>query len=390
MRNTFIILFLILTSLKIECQNTDITLNGCLGSIINETKSIDFSESSNDVNFRMHSFGNIIDIWKNGNEVGGEVTHYTSKLGKTEKIIFSKKNLDSFIVTELFSVIYSSDILNIKSDKEVEGWVLGYDGTTYTIEYSDQSDHWCKTYWSPQIQRDISEAIIVTDFVEGVSKILRLRESAAKFKEQLPPHGCYSNGNMMVVCYQTNSYKLGYSGTTRLPIGYSIALNLGYVGSLKTNIGLTVLHQMDTHGYYDFSASLNKKNIFIRNRKHFNDFVAYSYRQREYKNIGDELKFQNHYIHYGLNFKSTTIGVGIDILKNERSKIGGTILFNQYIPKAKFSILTTSSILKDQFDYKIGVSKDLNIKFARGVNLGLYYEQYKKHGSLGWMISSFF
>src|SRR5690606_31482374 len=116
------------------------------------------------------------------------------------------------------------------------------DWITYIIEHADKDVYWYKNYWTPSAQRNLREALLLEDFVNGFSDTLALYEAYNKFKEMLPRNGCYNDGGMGVICYAGNSSELGYYGSTRLPIGYQVSLQLSNIRRLQTNLGASASH----------------------------------------------------------------------------------------------------------------------------------------------------
>ncbi len=394
MKCIFIILLLTFITVKAESQTKTILgdtaywYNRYTVPLLIQTESPIFLDSKNDFNFRLQYYGQIIDIWKNDNQIGGTLTNYIYKLGKRGRTISTKSILNDSVAEQTYQLIYDSGLLNLKSDKEIEGWEQGTDGMTYIIEHSDKNNYWYKTYWTPYIQDSIKEAVIINNFIVDVSSILSLKESYKRFKEKVPRNGCYGNGGMTVTCYQSNNYEVGYSGSAKLPLGYILGLDVGYIGKLKTDFGLSIIHQMDIHGNYDLSTSVGKSNLFIRNKRGINDFALYTYRYRKSDRIEDGTKYQNHKVLYGLNLRSTSLAIGVDVLDTEKSRMGGFFLVNQYIPKPRLGLTSQTSIFENQLDYKIGISKYININTFRNISVGLYYERFAKHGNLGWSLST--
>ena len=394
MKNLLIILFLTLITVKVESQTMaiigDTTLyNRYTIPLLEETKSPNFLDSKNDFNFRLEYYGQIIDISKKDNQIIGTLTNYIYKLGKKRKTISAKSSLNNSLALQTYQLIYDSEVLDLKTDKEIKDWKQGADGITYIIEHSDKNNYWYKTYWTPSIQDSIPEAITINNFIANISNILDLRENYKRFRDQIPHNGCYGNGSLAIICYQPNNYQVGYSGSTRLPLGYMLDLNIGYIGTHKTNLGLSIIHQMDTHGNYNLSASIAKSNIIIRNKKHTNDFALYVYKSRKSNKIENGKRYQNHKILYGLNLKSTALAIGVDLLDAEKAKTGSAIFINQYISRPRLVIKSQTSVFKDQFDYHLEVNKSLPIKNFRDFSIGLYYERFAKSKNLGWSLSTY-
>jgi hypothetical protein len=270
-------------------------------------------------------------------------------------------------------------------------WSQGFDGITYIIEHSDRDTYWFKHYWTPSAQDSIPESLMVLDFINKISDTLNLNENYKKFLDNLPHRGCYNSGGMVIMCYISNLYGVGYYGSTKLPLGYSASVQLSFIGNLRTDFGLNILHQLDGNGNYDFSASFGKGNIFTGRSDNIHDFLSYGYRRRELDLISPDITHQNHKVYYGLTLnKNFDIAVGTDYLIDTRNEIGGLIYATKWINKPKLSILTTASVFRNNLDYKLGISKSFFFNKRSplyNATIGFYYERFKKYNDLSVLLS---
>lgn len=361
--------------------------------ILRDIEARDFVKSDNDFNFRLQYYGQVIDIWKSNDKVGGSLTNYIFKSGikreSKKETVYQKNILPDSIVYKVLHIINTTDILNLGSEEEIEGWRQGFDGITYTIEHSDENNYWHKTYWAPYLQDSLKESLVVIDFVNSISDLVKTKESYNQFETDLPHNGCYTQASTHIMCYSPSSLSVGYIGTHKLPLGYTAFYSSSYIGNLRTGFGLSVSHQFDTHGDYDFSTSASKWDLLSNSKKGNGDFLQYTYRLRKDQHIKDGTIYRNHQILYGLRLKSTNVSLGVDFLNGEKNKTGGIIAIKQNILKSQFSLDGKSSIFKDQFDYTIGISKYIPVytKLFSGAFVDLYYENFAGHGNIGWGLS---
>lgn len=354
--------------------------------ILKTIGATDFIKSQDDFSFRFRDHGQVVQIIKNNDSIQGTLVNYIFKLGKKDRTIFTKTIINDSIAIKAYDLINKSGVLELDSDNKIDGWGQGCDGITYFIEHADKENYWYKTFWTPSAQDSLKEALIVNDFVNSLSELLELEKNYEIFEQNLPHNGCYSSGGMTRICYIPNNYALGYSGSANLPLGYIVGANIGYIANKEVDFGISISHQFDRNRYYDFSAIFIKGSLLFPNCIGLNDYISYNYRQRKYEDIKKGTKFINHKLLYGLRLKTTFLGVGVDFLNGEKWETGGLVSFNQYIPKSKLTVSSKVSIFKNHFDYVFETSKvfHLNsIKPINGINVGIYYENFTKHGNAG-------
>ncbi len=354
--------------------------------LLNTIEATDFINSQDDFNFRFRNLGQVVEIRRNKGSIQGTLVNYIFKGGKKRQTIFSKTIINDSIAIKTNDLISKSGILELNSDENIEGWKQGADGITYFIEHTDKDNYWYKTYWTPTSQDSLREVLIINNFVNNLSELLELPKSYEAFKQTLPHNGCYSSGGLAMTCYTSSSYALGYSGSVKLPFGYTAYADIGYITDKQVNFGVLINHQFDTNGYYDFSGTFVKGSLLFRNETGLTDYFFYNYRQRKYEDIKEGTRFINHKVLYGLNLKIISLGLGADFLNGEKSKVGGLMFFQKYISKPKLTISSKASVFKDQFDYLFEASKFFELRSIspiRGMDVGMYYENFAKHGNLG-------
>jgi hypothetical protein len=351
----------------------------------------DFSISKHDFDFRFWNQGQIIEIWKVNDSIQGALTNYIFWSKSKEGPLFEKKIMDSGTAAAIYQIINNSDILDLPTDKMINKWSQGLDGITYIIEHANNKNYWYKTYWTPSAQDSLKEALIVSDFVKKISNILDLKGCYKKFENNVPHKGCYNSGGISQKCYISNSYGIGYYGSTSLPIGYSLSLSLGYIGKLKTDFGLSIIHQLNNQGNYNFSAIIGKSRMFFRKNAELNDFLTYNYRQRKLNFINDSIEYQNHKIFYGLTIKNNfAVAAGVDYFKDGGKELGGLMYSSYWFSKAKLNISGMTSIFKNHIDYIIGLSRSFLFRqkyLIKSASIGLNYEEFLNYSDLNLSVS---
>lgn len=354
---------------------------------LNKTLELtDFSTSHDDFSFRFRNHGQIVEIFKTKNQIHGVLTNYIfHSIKKRNETLHQKIQLDSVKALEIYDIIQKSGIIDLQSDNKIDGWSGGCDGITYIIEHSDKKEYWFKTYWTPSAQDSIPESLIVMNFVKGLSDTLQLSEKYKEFEKNLPHRGCYNSGGMLNTCYISNSFGFGYIGSTKLPLGINTSVYLTYIGKTQTNIGLGFHYMFDSNGNYDVDFYASKNNLFIKNSK-TNDFLGYNYQTRMLDLVNPNIVFQNHRFIYGISIKNIlNISTGIDYLIDDKDNIGGIISVSKWFSKPSINTTMTSSIYKNEIDYKIGISKSIHLNnrfFIRNVSVGLNFENFKKYSDI--------
>jgi hypothetical protein len=390
----YILLFFILT---LNLKSQDKVIKGDTLYDYNRDKAMiekieleDFLKSEDDFNFRFRNFGQVVEIKKNNDSLSGQLTNYIFKLKtrgyKRTDTLYNKVALTPSEASNAWNIIQASDILTLESMDMIKEWSGGCDGITYTIEHSDSNDYWYKSYWTPSVQDSIPESIIVMNFVRDISDTLNLTDRYKTFKKSLPHKGCYNSGGMFVTCYVGNSYGVGYRGSTKLPTGLYGSLNLAYIGKVHTDFGLNAHYQFDKKDNYDFRINLSKGKIAVRNSFIRNDFLSYTFRQRQLDFVTKDITFINHKALYGLSLKHHfDIGIGADYLIESKNKIGGILYAYKWITKLKLGISAKSSIFSDELDYNFGISRSIHFRnplFIRSASVGIEFENFKDYDEL--------
>ncbi|MFK7971077.1 MAG: hypothetical protein AB8F95_11955 [Bacteroidia bacterium] len=349
----------------------------------------DLEKSQDEFNFRFWNHGQVIEITKDSSRIYGSITNYiyhTKKANRGQRETLKNKVLLTPKQSEdIYNIVQNAKILELPSDKNIEKWRQGFDGVTYIVEHSDKKIYWQKNYWTPSAQDSIPEAIIVLDLVKKLSDTLSLKEVYTSFKNTLPKTGCYNSGGIVYRCYISNPLELGYSGATKLPLGFYSTYSPRYIGKTKVNAGASLQYNFDNNGFHHLNLRLAKSNIFYK-KSNLSDFISYSYQDR-IVNINDiKNKFENHQIKYGLNLKKDlSIGVGLDYLSRNYDKIGGHFYASKWFPKTKMSTNISTSIFNNRINYKAEIFKSFffNTEFpVSNISFGLAYENFMEYKDL--------
>ncbi|MBK0379139.1 hypothetical protein [Mucilaginibacter segetis] len=349
----------------------------------------DFETSTDEFNFRFSYYGQIIEIKKDSFNINGNITNYIYHTKKANRgkvdTLFSKIILSPEKAKSIYNVIVNSMILILPSDKEIKNWQHGADGITYFVEYSDKKNYWIKNYWTPSAQDSIPEALIVLSFIKKLSDSLNLEVTYKTFKNGLPKQGCYNSGGMTNTCYNSNAFELGYSGATKLPLGFYTSYSASYIGKTKVNSGVVLQYNFDNNNFYHLNFQISKWNI-LGKESQLSDFIVYNYQNRKLDIDWPNNNFQNHQIVYGLNLKRNfSVRTGLDYLINKNKKLGVYLYASKYLRKPNISTELSSSIFNNQINYKAQIFRSFNLNRILMVNritLGLAYEEFMHYNDV--------
>ncbi|MES2862966.1 MAG: hypothetical protein V4666_02515 [Bacteroidota bacterium] len=349
----------------------------------------DFEKSSNEFNFRFSNHGQVIEISKDSSEYKGIITNYIYHYKKanrnkvetlSNKIILSSKQAE-----EIYNIVHNSEILELPSDKYIKNWQHGADGTTYIIEHTDKYNYWFKNYWTPSSQDSIPEAQVVENLVYKIDSLLNLQKIYSSFKNSLPKRGCYNSGGMVNMCYTSNSTEFGYSGATKMPLGFYSSYNASYIGKVKVNLGTALQYNFDNDGFHHLNFQTSKWNIFYK-KPNIYDFLSFNYQDRKLNIDEDINKFQNYQIKYGFYLKKNIgIGIGLDYISGKYEKFGNHLYGYKYFSKSNISTILTTSIFDNQFNYKAEIFKSFYFKsrfLISRLSIGLAYEDFMNYKDL--------
>lgn len=352
----------------------------------------DFEKSKNDFVFRFRNYGQVVEIIKDSTNISGSVTnyiYYKRKENSERKTLFKKEFLSVEQAKNIYEIIQKTEVLALPSDKEIKNWSQGFDGITYIFECSDKSVYSFKNYWSPD-SPEIPEAVRIQKFISILSDSLNLADSNKTFQDNLPKRtGFYDVGSTSTRYNSYSTTYLGYSGATKLPLGFFASHFTSYLGNKEVNLGGLVQYNFDTNGFYHFKFQASKTELFIKEEK-LRDFVSYIYQNRKIDIEPINNHFKNHQFLYGLYFDNFGIGSGIDYLKQSHFNKTGLLLYAyKYFQKLNLSTTASSSIFDNQINYKIDLERNLNLgdRFPiKNVSLGLGYEDFMNYKDVYFMV----
>ncbi len=347
-----------------------------------------FEQSTDEFNFRFRNNGQVVEISKDSSGYSGNITNFTyhtkANRNKTETLS-SKTVLPSKQAEDIYDIVIKSKIIDLPTDEKIENWQHGLDGIVYIIEHSDSKTYWLKNYWTPTAQDSIPEAIIVLDLIKNLSNTLNLDETYASFINGLPKKGCYNSEGMITMCYISNFLELGYSGATKLPLGFYSSYSMTYIGNTKINSSVALQYNFDNDGFHHLNFQYAKWNLFHKTED-ISDFVAYNYQNRILKFDNTKNKFENHQIKYGVNLKNHIgLGIGLDFISREYNKIGGLLYAHKWFSKPNISATLTTSLFDNHINYKAELFKsfDFNSNFPlHRISLGIAYEDFMNYKDL--------
>jgi hypothetical protein len=139
--------------------------------------------------FRLWTGVNVIVLRRAEGKVSGDVTFLVQqyKENKVGKIYFKKTPLTTVTTEQIYDLINKYKIIELPTDKQIDGWEMGLDGITYIIETSDKTNFSWKTYWTPTHYKDkLVEAKRLADFLNKINSIEELNSIGKRFMERQP------------------------------------------------------------------------------------------------------------------------------------------------------------------------------------------------------------
>lgn len=355
----------------------------------------DLEKSKDEFNFRFKNQGQVVEISKDSTGITGMLTNYAyhTKPGKGNKsdTLFLKETLSPIEAERVYKIVENSGILYLPSDRDINDWRFGFDGITYIIEHSDPKTYWFKTYWTPTSQDSLPEALIVMGLVRNLSDTLDLyKKNQAFVKKSLSKRGCYNRGGATIMCVISNSINLGYSGSTKLPLGFYSAYAVNKIGSTNINAGASFHYNFDNDGFHHLNLQLWKGTLFFRD-SNFSDFVAYTYQDRSLKVESSKRKVENHQLMYGFNLKNDLgLGAGIDYVSRSYDKTGVHLYASKWYAKPGLGMTVTASIFDHRTNYKAKITKSFYFgsRFpVNGTHVGLAFEDFMNYKDLYFSLS---
>lgn len=173
------------------------------GYMNRELKKFDISPIKNNsgYTFRLSSYGSIIEIQKLNQSYFGAITYFVNEVddSREDKRTFKKTyTIKNSEVEILFSLMDSTQIKQIPSDKFIKNWEHGFDGITYFFESKNDSEYSFKKYWTPTPQ-NIAEATKVQNFIDSFYKVININQYSEIFRKEVPFRKYSYNGGSSVI-----------------------------------------------------------------------------------------------------------------------------------------------------------------------------------------------
>ena len=162
-------------------------------------------DTNNKWHFRIWTDEQVFEIWKDSlNRYNGRITSWTKDYPPNKKrsessVYYEYAALDSNQINSLLGLLDSMGIKEMPVQDSIIGWSTGCDGSIYTIETSNKTDYYFKTYWTPSAQDSIKEALSLIEFIDSVEIITYADSIWNSFKTRIP-FACYNNDTILILC----------------------------------------------------------------------------------------------------------------------------------------------------------------------------------------------
>src|SRR6267378_6314087 len=100
--------------------------------------------------FRFWDQQKIIELRRNNGQLSGNVTFLLRQYRKNKKgRVYSKKfEISDADAERIYELVLKYGILELPTDKRINGWQQGFDGAVYVTEHVEQNNYSFKTYWT--------------------------------------------------------------------------------------------------------------------------------------------------------------------------------------------------------------------------------------------------
>ncbi|MGN6352688.1 MAG: hypothetical protein ACTHLB_04825 [Parafilimonas sp.] len=169
----------------------------------------DLTKTTQPFHFRFWTERQAIDIWTTDNKTfEGKFISYTKEYDpdkyktdepKPEKFFSKIDAIDTATARKIYEFAYQQGLFEVPFQDSIKGWSNGTDGDTYLVEYATSTDYSFKDYWTPQIQKGISEAAIIDTVYKYLIVTLNMNNTWSSFINSLPK-GCYHAGSLFITC----------------------------------------------------------------------------------------------------------------------------------------------------------------------------------------------
>ena len=112
-------------------------------------------------------------------------------------LIFEKETFSDSLANAIKNYLELNNISCLLDDSQIPRYSKGLDGTTIDFEISNPQNYRLFSYWMPDQQKNIKEAIVVNKLQNKLKEELRLQQLFDTLVSKLPP-GTYSSGMMEI------------------------------------------------------------------------------------------------------------------------------------------------------------------------------------------------
>lgn len=157
-----------------------------------------------------------IDLWREmSGEISGTLTTWTDEYAPyneepTNRTFIKANELNGDSLRLLRELLTSSNILFLPTDDSIKGWQQGFDGITYIIEHSTKDSYSFKSYWTPQAQDSLKEAIHVHTFIDNAFSLANAQTVWKEFSKQIPFESYYNGGPGIALRVLTEKQRKAY------------------------------------------------------------------------------------------------------------------------------------------------------------------------------------
>jgi hypothetical protein len=176
----------------------------------------DLTKSTAPLHFRFWTERQAVDIWTTDNKTFyGKFISYTKEYisdkyktdnPKQEKFYSKIDDIDTEMARQIYEFAHNQRLFDVPFQDSIKGWSTGTDGDTYLVEYATSTNYSFKDYWTPQIQKGLSEAAIIDSVYKYLKTRLNMNDSWLSFINGLPK-GCYYAGSLFITCNNRKAKK---------------------------------------------------------------------------------------------------------------------------------------------------------------------------------------
>ena len=357
-------------------------------SLQQELKITDLQSTFNHFHFRLWTFGQAIDIWRDSSQIlNGCITSYSYKINKKDnsrkRTIKRIDSLEVEGVIEAFQFIQRSKTLDDTGFRAIPNWIGSCDGYVYAIEHCNSKEYFFKSYNTPNEYEEKAKDDFVSKFIPQLEYLLKSQRLKTLHNRQLPSRGYFSYGGNYIFRHLDNWKELGYLANSEMNYGLRLDLYTSLFLGLQSESHTTIKYKTDLDKSYDLDIELRKYSDLTTKDQGNNNGTYLTYRQRklifldslnEFKNYG----FSNGYLFPGV----IDVDLGINFLKDsDKGKLGIKIGLDKYFNNnlSRFSLDTWTYY--NQIDFALGFEKKFNFHKHNRIPYMMIRMEYEKFKS---------